>query len=143
MAAAGAGGATSRSAPAGGPGAARSGRGWSFGGSVTHAATSRSWSSRATAAAPPNTFRLMDRSAPFGQSQGRVAVRRLKNSEMERLTWQDPFHSLVHHSTVKIIAFFCLSYAVTHFIFACVYFTIDDSCDLRIKSLLDAFYSEP
>merc|ERR1719316_1174642 len=62
-------------------------------------------------------------------------------SEMVRiLRYGDLFHTVVHHSTVKIIALFCASYTCVHTFFSVIYWIISDPCHFEIESWLDAFF---
>ncbi|CAK9058023.1 G protein-activated inward rectifier potassium channel 2 (GIRK-2) (Potassium channel, partial [Durusdinium trenchii] len=89
----------------------------------------------------PNQVRFIERDHTSRQSTGRILLRRLhaRTSGWSSF-WADPFHSVIHHSTIKIIAFFCASYLFTHLVFSLIYYMIDASCQLQIESLLDAMY---
>jgi len=86
--------------------------------------------------------RFIERGRSVAQSTGRINVRRIRTNHHTWWAsfWADPFHSVIHHSTIKIMAFFCASYLFTHLLFSLVYYMVDESCDLQIKSLLDAMY---
>ncbi|CAE7222710.1 KCNJ9 [Symbiodinium microadriaticum] len=86
--------------------------------------------------------RFIERGRTVAQSTGRINVRRIRTNHHTWWAsfWSDPFHSVIHHSTIKIMAFFCASYLFTHLLFSLVYYMVDESCDLQIKSLLDAMY---
>lgn len=86
--------------------------------------------------------RFIERDETSRQSTGRINILRVHNAQHSGWSsfWADPFHSVIHHSTIKIIAFFCASYLFTHLVFSLIYFMIDASCQLQIESLLDAMY---
>lgn len=86
--------------------------------------------------------RFIERDETSRQSTGRINLHRVHNAQHSGWSsfWADPFHSVIHHSTIKIIAFFCASYLFTHLVFSLIYYMIDASCQLQIKSLLDAMY---
>lgn len=86
-------------------------------------------------------LRLLDRGAAFGQSTGRIHVSRMMRREMVRkLRWGDLFHTVVHHSTFKIIMLAFFSYSLAHTVFSLVYWVISDRCYFEIESWLDAFF---
>lgn len=86
-------------------------------------------------------LRLLDREAAFGQSTGRFHVKRmLRNQMISILRYGDLFHTVVHHSTPKILCGFCFSYAATHTFFSLIYWLISDPCHFEIQSWLDAFF---
>lgn len=85
----------------------------------------------------PHVQRFLDREGPHGSSLGRINVFRHAKG---RLIFGDLFHTVVHLSTAKIIALFCMSYTLTHLTFAVFYFFLPHECALEIESGLDAFY---
>mmetsp|Transcript_5024 Transcript_5024/g.10996 ORF Transcript_5024/g.10996 Transcript_5024/m.10996 type:complete len:272 (+) Transcript_5024:18-833(+) len=85
--------------------------------------------------------RILDRAAPFLQSHGRFAVRRLgSHSLAARIRQFDYFHSLVHYSTWKVVLWFGAMYIGSAWVFAMIYFFGTPGCGLKFAHILEAFF---
>eukprot|EP00435_Cladocopium_sp_Y103_P055822 s339_g18.t1 len=82
--------------------------------------------------------RFIERDETSRQSTGRINILRVHNAQHSGWSsfWADPFHSVIHHSTIKIIAFFCASYLFTHLVFSLIYYMIDASCQLQCPGFI-------
>lgn len=85
--------------------------------------------------------RLIDRSSTFHQSRGRWRIRRMKEPSWSLgLYLRDPFHSILHLETPKIIALLTGVYAVVVAIFAGLYLQVPRECNLAIATFTQALY---
>jgi potassium inwardly-rectifying channel subfamily J len=82
--------------------------------------------------------RLLDRSAPFHQSHGRFNI--VRKNVSRSLYWLDPFHSVLHWTTWKSIMLVALTFLSGIFTFAAIYYSLSDTCGLKMETFLDASF---
>lgn len=82
--------------------------------------------------------RLLQRQSLFHQSNGVFNVRR--TGVIQRLKYDDFFHSLVYRSTAQLISILVLCYLFILFLFAVGYWSVNSSCDLQFTHFLHALY---
>lgn len=89
--------------------------------------------------ATPVAPRLLDRQGAHHQSIGRMKLRRRKSGRWH-LHQQDPFHTLVTMKTERLLLLVFCVLGASWLVFACLFRTVSDRCDLGADTFLKAFY---
>lgn len=85
--------------------------------------------------------RLLDRDAVYGQSLGRLSIKRAsKGSYLRNLRLQDKFHTLMHMSTYRVLAIVFAVFVISWLVFALLFRGISSSCGLQADTFLKALY---
>lgn len=85
--------------------------------------------------------RLLDRTASFQQSHGRMRVRRVNDSgSVTPLRRGDLFHTLVSMSTPKVLALAASTLITSWLIFACLFRAVSRQCGLQAGTFLRSLY---
>jgi len=88
--------------------------------------------------APSPKWRFMNRSRPFGQSNGALNIRRVGRPAMY---WADDWvHSLLNRSTQELILYLFLAYVVSFLVFAPFYWWFSSACSLKLRTFRDAIF---
>ncbi|KAI9911441.1 hypothetical protein PsorP6_009765 [Peronosclerospora sorghi] len=86
-------------------------------------------------------FRFLDRRGRFHQSLGHFNIDR-KGGEWRHLYWNDPFHTLLHTRTSRILGGVSIVYFLIILCFALAYFHLSrrhPACHVGLSSLVDAY----
>ncbi|ETW07519.1 hypothetical protein H310_02020 [Aphanomyces invadans] len=83
--------------------------------------------------------RMIDRSAGANHSFGTWNIRRLRATDAYKRYLSAPFHTLVNMSVHKVILALTLIYLFVIVVFALLYLTVDNSCNLAIATFPQAF----
>eukprot|EP00928_Gymnodinium_smaydae_P086980 TRINITY_DN7134_c0_g4_i2.p1 TRINITY_DN7134_c0_g4~~TRINITY_DN7134_c0_g4_i2.p1 ORF type:complete len:515 (-),score=95.98 TRINITY_DN7134_c0_g4_i2:175-1665(-) len=84
--------------------------------------------------------RMLDRDAPFGQSNGRLKIRRTMDRHCYVRQLRDLFHTIVNMSTSKLFALAMLVIVMSWCVQALLFRLVSRRCNLRTDTYLKALY---
>jgi hypothetical protein len=87
------------------------------------------------------TGRLVDRSAPFEQSKGKMFIRRVIPTFLKHFNYsRDWFHSILNLQTHFIFLIIACAYLLSITLWAAWWWIIRDRCGMKFSSYKDAFF---
>eukprot|EP00927_Polykrikos_kofoidii_P085841 TRINITY_DN9430_c0_g2_i1.p1 TRINITY_DN9430_c0_g2~~TRINITY_DN9430_c0_g2_i1.p1 ORF type:complete len:425 (-),score=54.67 TRINITY_DN9430_c0_g2_i1:466-1740(-) len=85
--------------------------------------------------------RLVDRTAVFRQSKGRLRIRRVNDSGSTwRLRWSDAYHSILSMRAWKLASFTAVTVILSWLTFATFFMLVSKRCNLEADTFLRALY---